>query len=325
MTFSFQSLRLGLVTLLMLGALHAYAQFNGPGLLPADDLNRPQVPTTDRALLYPPTHDLLLGPQDLITIHVFDEEEYSPTVRIGNDGSVLLPFIGTVHLAGMSITDAEKLIQTRLQTAGLYNDPQVTIQVTEGPNAVVTLVGEAHSVIPISGSRRLYDVLAAGGGFPVTATHVITINRPGVDQPIIVDLGSDPARSALADIPVFAGDTIVVSRAGVVYIVGAFKTSGIIPLNQNTPLTLLEATALSGGTAFEARYNDLRIIRTIGTQRTVVKLDIKDVLFGKVADPILFPNDIVFLPNSFLKYALANGTLGTVLGAAGLVVGIALR
>jgi polysaccharide export outer membrane protein len=87
----------------------------------------------------------------------------------------------------------------------------------------------------------------------------------------------------------------------------------------------MQATALSGGPTFEGKYNDLRIIRSDGNHRTMVKIDIHKVLYGKAPDPILEPNDIVFLPNSALKASISNGSVGTILGIAGLLISVALR
>jgi polysaccharide export outer membrane protein len=202
----------------------------------------------------------------------------------------------------------------------MFRNPQVTLTLTEGQNQVAAVVGEVHAVVPVIGSRRLLDVLAAAGGLPATASHVITISRPGVAQPIVVDLGTDPLRSGLANIPIFPGDTIIVSRIGVVYMVGDFKNPGTIPLTQYTPLTLMEATALSGGLQYQGKYNDLRLIRTVGDRRTVVKLDIQRILHGKDPDPVLEPNDIVFLPDDEIKAFIANGNLGTVFGIASLII-----
>ena len=318
---------LGPLTLALLSfALPARAQFNGPASITSSaEMNRPVTVTTDNAILYPAAHDLLLTTGDLISIRVFGQSDYTPIVRIGTDGNVLLPEIGILHLSGLSISTAEQLIATRLVDAGIYVHPQITLQVTEGPNAVATVIGETHGVVPIVGTRRLLDVLTTAGGLPATASHVITIHRPGQDAPIVVDLGSDPMRSQLSDIPIFAGDTIIISRIGVVYMIGAFKTPGTIPLTPYTPLTLMEATALSGGLTFEAKYDDLRVIRTIGGQRTVVKLDVKRVLYGRAPDPILQPNDIVFLPTSALKSSLGNGSVGTLLGIASLLISVTLR
>ena len=298
-----------------------HAQFNGPAsLTTSQEINRPVSVTTDPAILYPATHDLLLSSGDLVSIRVFSQADYMPIVRIGTNGDALLPLIGVVHLEGLSVTDAERLIEKRLIDGGIYRDPQVTLQVTEGPNAVATVIGETHGIVPIVGTRRLLDVLTSLGGLPPTASHTITIHRAGQETPIIVDLGSDPLKSQLADIPIFAGDTIVVSRIGVVYIIGAFKTPGTISLTPYAPLTLMQATALSGGLAFEGKYDDLRVIRTVGGERTVVKLDIKRVLYGKAPDPILQPNDIVFLPSSAIKAAIGNGSVGTLLGVASLLI-----
>jgi len=294
-------------------ALPSFGQFNGPGPKTTGQLNQPSPVTSDQGLLNPVARDPQLTNGDLIDIKIFGQPEYAPPVRIGADGTVLLPLIGVTSLNHLTITAAEKLIEAKLSEAGMYQDPQVTIQVTDGPNATVTVVGEAHGVIPVVGSRRLLDVIAGAGGIPPTASHVITINRPGELQPLVIDLGTNPAQSAFADIPVFPGDTIVVSRIGVVYLLGSFKSQGAVPLNTNTPLTLMEATALGGGLAFDAKYSDLRIIRTVGDQRTVLRLNAMDVMHGKVPDPVLQANDILFMPNSFLKSTLTNGSLNTIL------------
>jgi polysaccharide export outer membrane protein len=205
----------------------------------------------------------------------------------------------------------------------MFRNPQVTIALVEGPRAAVSLIGEMHGVIPIVGERRLLDVLAAAGGLPATASHIITIQRPGLDLPIVVDLGTDPSRSTLANIPIFGGDTIIVSRVGVVYVIGAFKTQGAIPILQNSPLTLLQVAALSGGPSFEGDYADLRIIRTTGNQRTLVQVDIKKVMYGKAPDPVLQADDVVFLPTSTLKGVLKSGGLGTLFGVVSLALAIA--
>jgi len=299
----------------VIAALPASAQFNGPPQTSVPEINRPIALTTDRSILYPPIVDQVLSAGDMIAVHIFGQSDYAPTARIGFDGTVLLPLIGSVKLKGLTVTEAEKLIANDLETAGMYRNPSVSVQVTEGPNSAVTVVGEAHGIVPLVSPRRLLDILSTVG-LPATASHIITINRPGVADPIAVDLGTDPLHSELADIPIYPGDTIVISRLGVVYMVGAFKSPGVIGLNSYTPLTLMQATALSGGLAFEGKYNDLHLIRTVGDHRTVVKLDVKAVLEGRAPDPILQANDILFLPNNALKASMSNGTLGTLLGIA---------
>ena len=306
-------------------AAPALAQYSGPPSDTSPQAPPPAVLTTDRTLLFPVEHDLQLSGGDLISVHLFGQPDFTPLVRIAIGGEATLPLIGVIHLAGLSITQAEQLIAQKLVSGGFYRDPQVTLQLMEGPNAVITVVGEAHGVVPVTGTRRLLDVISTVGGLPNSASHIITIHRPGVAQPIVVDLGTDPLHSSLADIPVFAGDTIVVARIGVIYMIGAFKSTGTIPLTPYAQLTLMQATALSGGPTFEGKYSDLRIIRTSGDHRSVVKVNIHNVLYGKAPDPILQPNDIVFLPSSDIKAANSNGTLGTILGIVGLLISISYR
>jgi polysaccharide biosynthesis/export protein len=296
-------------------ASNARAQFSGPATSSTAGYNQELTATTDRAILYPGERDIVLTIGDNISIRLFSDPKYQPQVRINNDGTVLLPLIGVVHLEGLSVTQAENLIAEKLESDGMYRDPQVTLQITEGPNAVVTVIGEVHAVVPVVGTRHLLDVLSTAGGLPPTASHVITINRPGVAKPLVVDLGTDPLLSSLGNIPVFPGDTIVVSRIGIVYMLGSFTSPlGTIPLNAYTPLTLTEATALAGGIKWEGRFSDLRIIRTVGDHRTVAVYDIKKVLNGKAPDPILQPNDIVYLPPVPFKQFITSGGLGTALG-----------
>ena len=314
-----------LASLMLFAAITARAQFNGPTSLGTTEINRPVTLTTDQSILYPPTQDVVLTTGDQISIRLLADPDYAPIVRIAPDGTVLLPLIGVVHLAGLSVTKAEQLIAEKMLADGMYRDPQVSLQITEGPNAVATVVGEAHALVPVVGSRRLLDVLSVAGGLPATASHVITINRPGIDNPIVVDLGSDPLHSSLANIPIFPGGTIVVARVGIVYVLGSFTRAGTVPLDAYTPLTLTELTALSGGINFDGRFKDLRIIRTVGNTRTVAVYDIKAVLNGKKPDPILEPNDIVYLPPVPFKTLLSSGALGTILGITSLAISIADR
>ncbi|HEX3373718.1 MAG TPA: polysaccharide biosynthesis/export family protein [Edaphobacter sp.] len=307
----------------------AMAQFSGPALGISTPINPPYKITTDPAILFPANRDVYLWHDDLITIHIFGSLEYAPTVRVGLDGTIQLPLIGSVQVEGLTLHQAQTLIAQKLISAGMYRDPQVTIQITESPNQTATVIGELHGVVAIIGERRLYDVLAAvgsggftstattvvlgGGGLPTTASHIITINRPGVEEPITVDLGTNPEKSAEANIPIFPRDTIIVPRVGVIYLLGAFKNQGAVPLTQNSPMTLMKVAALTGGSGFEGKQSDLRIIRSVGTSRQVIRVDLSKVVKGQAPDPVLEAEDIVFLPTNAMKAAIKSGGIGTLL------------
>jgi polysaccharide biosynthesis/export protein len=272
----------------------------------------PTTPYANPSMLYP-GEDFHLDPGDLILVHVF-MQEYSLTVRLGADGSVHLPFIGSVPLQGLTVRAAQSLIADRLRAGGFYKDPEVTIQVLDTVNGSVLVTGEVHSIVPVSTERSLREVLLIAGGLPASASHTVKIVRPGMAEPIVIDLGTDLAASSTANFPVKPHDIIQISRASVVYVLGAFSRQGAIPLDQATPLTLLQVASLSGGINFEGRYADLRLIRTVGTERKVVDVDIKKVRNGRAPDPVLQANDIIFLPTDAMKATMKGLGVGGVLG-----------
>lgn len=312
------------LAVLVLGPV-VHAQFSGPAPDNTYGVNRPQVITTDPAMLYPPDREITLTSGDLLAVHIYGQADYVPMVRLSLDGAVDLPYIGVVHLQGLTLHQAERAIAERLIAAGMYTDPQVSVQVNEAPNQVITVSGEIHAIVPALGKRRLFDALTAAGGFTPTSSHVVTIQRSGQAEPILVDLGNDPAKSSLANVPLYSGDTVIVSRTGVVYMLGAFRTQSAIPLGGNTPLTALQAIAVAGGANFEGKREDTRIIRTQGTKRFEVKVNMARVFAGKDPDPVLQPDDILYLPSSAIKSAIRAGGIATLIGVAQISSYIAVR
>jgi polysaccharide export outer membrane protein len=275
-------------------------------------------------MLYPGA-DFKLGPGDLIAVRVFQQSDYQATVRVDADGNVLLPFIGSVNVKGLTVRAAQLLIADRLRIGQFYRNPEVTIQVLDTVNGSVMVTGEIHGVVPVATERSLKDVLLTAGGLPATASHTVKIVRKqpdGSDEVIVVDLGTDLASSTAANIPVRPHDIIQITRASVVYVLGAFAHQGAVPLDQAAPLTLLQLVALSGGVGFEGRYDDLRLIRTVGPERKLVEVDIKSVRDGKAPDPVLQANDIVFLPTNAMKAMLKSLGAGGVIGLVSVLVAI---
>ena len=316
-----RSVALAASGLLLAGGISgAWAQFSGPAIGVPPQAPTATTITTDPSLLYPEQGDLVIAAGDTMTVKIFGSPEYSPVVTVSTNGDVQLPLIGVVQVSGLTVTRAENLISERLVSAGMYKNPQVTINVTETTSRFATVGGELHAVVPLSGPRTLFEVLAAAGSLPVGSSHVVTILRQGQKEPIVVDLGTDPAKAAKANIEILPRDVVLISRVGVVYVLGAFAKQGAIPLDQNAPLTLMEATSLSGGVGFEGEYKDLRIIRTVGVERKEVQVNIKGVLDGKVPDPVLEANDIVFLPSNALKAAIKSGGIGTVTSVLSLLI-----
>jgi polysaccharide export outer membrane protein len=305
-----------------IGSAHAQTAAPASGA-PSSNASSPagapaMTPAAGQSMLYP-GEDFHLAPGDLIAVGVFMQADYQATVRVDLDGNIKLPFIGSVNVKDLTVRATQALIADRLRAGEFYKDPEVTVQVLDTVNGSVIITGELRQIVPVSTERSLKEVLLIAGGLPASTSHTIKIVRPGLPNPIVVDLGTDLASSTTANIPVYPHDIIQITRASVVYVLGAFSRQNAVPLDQASPLTLLQVVALSGGIGFEGKYDDLRLIRTVGTDRKVVKVDIKKVRDGKAPDPVLQANDIVFLPTDPMKAILKGLGVSGVLGMVSLL------
>lgn len=306
-----------LLAVALLFAAAGRAQFNGPADTAADPVNSVHTLTTDPAILYPERHDVVLHGGDQIRLSIYGISDYNFTGRISEEGFATVPLIDPVQINGLTIREAQALISQRLQDAQMFRNAAVQIEVSESVKSQITLIGEVRgSVAGLQGSRRLLDVLSNVGGLQATTSHVITIDRPGLQNAINVDLGTDPERSKYANIPIFPGDTIVTSRIGSYYLVGAWKTQGAFPIQNIAPLTLLQAYASANGKFLEGKSNELHLIRTVGTTRTLTIVKMDQVLKGKEPDPVLQTDDILYLPSNKVIAAIRQGGVTTTIGLA---------
>ena len=106
------------------------------------------------------------------------------------------------------------------------------------------------------------------------------------------------------------------SRIGNYYLVGAWKSQGSFPLQNTAPLTLLQAYTIGNGKFFEGKANELHLIRTTGTTRTLTIIKMDEVLKGKQPDPVLQSDDILYLPSNKVLAAIRQGGVNTAIGLA---------
>jgi polysaccharide export outer membrane protein len=308
---------MGIGLAFFLPACAALAQYAGPAPTKADGPNpnnKGLLESAPSELL--PGLPILLHPGDLIQISVYGVPDYKANIRIAGNGVADLPLVGGMHLAGLTVEHAQKSVEQKLMAGNFILNPDVLITVQSSNVDVIGVVGQVNhpEVIPAYASMNLLDALAAAGGLKPDASHSISILRKGVSKPLLVVLNSDPAKALEQNIPLYPGDRVVVPQIGVVYVVGAVKQQGAFPLSPNTPMTLLQAVALSGGTGFQASEGDTRIIRTEGTERREIKVDLGKVAKGEAKDPILQNDDIVMIPTSHIKAAIKGGGIGIAVG-----------
>ena len=115
-------------------------------------------------------------------------------------------------------------------------------------------------------------------------------------------------------------DSIRVSKAGVVYALGALRPPGGFPIKDQERMTVLRAVSLASGMERTAALQRARIIRTVHGEKTETPVELRGILSGKDPDPELLPNDILYVPDSRMKSALNRGAEAIVQMAVGVVV-----
>ena len=122
------------------------------------------------------------------------------------------------------------------------------------------------------------------------------------------------------NISVQPGDTVVVSKAGMVYVIGAVKEPTGIILD-NPHFTVLQAIAMAHGTNPTASLKSTKLIRKASTsspQELPIPLD--TILSAKSPDLELQPDDIVFVPNSAAKTVASRSLEAIVQTATGIAI-----
>ena len=284
-------------------SLHLLAQTpvtgEAPQPAPANETAKPQSP---RLLA---NSNIKLGVGDLIEISVFGVPDLATKARISGSGDVYLPLIDYVHLASLTTDEAQELIQKRLEDGGFVRGPHVSIFVDESASQAITLVGEVTrpGAYPAIGERRLFDLISAAGGLTDKAGRNVTIEHRGdPDQKVELQLSANLAEDTQDNVDVLPGDTIIVSRAGIVYVVGDVNRPSGFRIEDNT-ITVLKALALAGGSTRTSALSKTKILRETPNGIQEIPVNLKKVLYAKAPDMALVKGDVLFIPGSAAKTA----------------------
>lgn len=268
-----------------------------------------------------PSQDVFIGSGDLLTISVDGAPEYRYDVRVTSGGNASLPMIGNIKLAGLSTTQAESIVAESLQKRGFFNDPQVSVFVKEYATAGISVLGEVQKpgIYPLLGHRTLLDAISAAGGTTPTAGRTVTIiHRDHPKEPEMVKLTHDDGK-VMTNMMISPGDSVVVSKAGMVYVVGDVQLPmGIIM--DNPHLSVLQAVAMAHGTNPTASLKSAKLIRKASTVPQEIPIPLNLILAAKSADLELQADDIVFVPNSIAKTVTRKGLEAALQAATGVAI-----
>ena len=317
--FKILEMRSALILLILAASLSL-----GPGLVAQD---RVEVVNKPNAAGNPsqtsPVADVLIGEGDLLQVSLYGVQDYNEQVRVSSTGEINLPMIGEVEVRGLSPIQAGEIVSNRLKDGGFFNNPQVTVLEKEFATQGISVLGEVSKpgVYPIMGPRKLFDLISAAGGTTPKAGRDITISSRGNPAMIrTVSMSDDPRKSMLTNVDVNPGDTIVVSKAGLVYVVGDVRLPGGFIVDNDKDLTVLKAVALAQGVTSYADLNRSKVLRKTpnGIQETPIFL--KKIFAGKAADTTLQADDILFIPHNGTKEGARKGFDSILQTATGLAI-----
>jgi polysaccharide export outer membrane protein len=285
---------------------------SGPLVLPATSSSsaNPIIPVAPETPIDFREHEARIGPGDLVEVKVFGWPEMSQEVRVNNAGILVLPLAGPIVAQGLSIAELAQKIAATLRDGGFMNDPQVNVSAKELHSAAVMVSGEVAKpgVYPIYGSCSIPDLIVAAGGLTPKSGHIVTItHRDRPDTPINVDISSTAVNSN-PNFSVFPGDKLVVTKAGVVYVLGDVGHAAGLVLEGNEKMTVLQAIALAGGTGKDAGLNGSRVIRRSPQGVEQFSIPLKDILKARKQDVELLAGDVLYIPTSKGKEAWRGAT-----------------
>lgn len=251
-----------------------------------------------------------IRPGDIVEVRVFGAPEYSISMPVSAAGDIALPYAGIFHIEGMTATAAAAAIDAFYEDRQILRNPQVIVT-TQQFGYYVTVLGEVHTpgMYPLTGRKRLFDVLSEAGGLTDRAGHVIDIFDPDSTKgPHTVIWDPSLRDNKAAEIVLKNGSTVMVSRCGVVYVGGSVVRPGAFPICDSNHTTLSEVVAEAQGVKPSSWPQRSLLLRSTDTgTRLVQKIRLNDVLQGKRTDIFMQPDDIVYVPASSAKAATKFG------------------
>lgn len=294
-----------------------------PEILPPEPADLSSSPSRLQALLEARRNESSvnyeIGRGDLLRIRVQQMEELNGQFRVSEQGSLVLPLLGSVPVATM--TERQAAEKLRGQLRDFIKDPQVTVAVAEINGSQVSIMGAVArpGVYPIRGfDQTIADVITQAGGIGKEGGSEIYFSpagesgdgnehrdveslalgagAPGLfagrQQAVPIELSPLYQGKNVPElsIPVRAGDMIVIPPAGEVFVDGWVNNPGAIRLTRG--MTISQAISNTGGIHFGGSTSRVTLQRkTTDGQAKEFAIDYDSVSKGGEKDVVLAAGD----------------------------------
>lgn len=202
----------------------------------------------------------VIGINDTLDVAMVGSDEFRGRVQVQQDGTIQLPFIGSLKAQDKTLLQLGKEIAAALTKGGYYIDPAIQVTVAQISSRYVTILGEVASpgLIPVDRAYRASEMIARVGGIKPTGAETFYLRRDGgLEIPLTLE---QIARGGEAADPfVNPGDKIFVPQAPTFYVYGQVNAPGTYPIQNKMNLRM--ALARSGGLTSLGSDRRITIVR----------------------------------------------------------------
>lgn len=233
-------------------AAQAIAAQTGQASPPAATATQPTSTSTDAGYV--------MGPDDVIEVDVLGQPEFKTRARVRADGTIALPFLGTVQVRGETPISFATDVAAKLRSGGYYASPIVNVEIASYASRYVVVLGEVASpgLQPVDRAYRVSEIIARAGGLKPSGAEYIVLRRETGEE---LKLPFEKlAMGAAADDPVVnPGDKIYVPQMETFYVYGQIAAPGVYGIQGD--MTLRKALARGGGLTPSGSEKRVKIFR----------------------------------------------------------------
>jgi len=266
--------------------------------------------------------DYVIGAEDVLSLEVLNVPELAQTVRVENDGTIPIRLLGHVKAAGLTTAQLRAELESKWGETYL-EDPKVTVFIHEYHAQPISIIGAVAKpgLYQLTGPRTLIEVISMAGGLatkPNPPGRFLYVTRKGGFEDLQSAEGMEQtapdqveidvkqlvqSRDSALNIKMKGFDIVSVSKAGIVYVIGAVARPGGFVMEDRERVTILQALSMAGGMSQIAKKSGARVVRQgENGSREEIKVDLGKVVKGTAEDIEMAANDILIVPDSRGRY-----------------------
>lgn len=253
-----------------------------------------------------PTHatpaDYQVGAHDVLEVRVYGEDDLSRTTEITSKGSIGMPLVGEVPVAGLTAAQVEDRLKALYGKDYLVN-PQIFVTVKEFKSQTIQVLGAVKSpgIVTLTKPSAVLDVLSLAGGVSDAGGKTLLLLRGGAGkptEPTTIDVHRLLVEGdTTQNLDVHGGDIVFVPRGDEVYVLGEVRNPGALKYEEG--MTLTQAISKMNGFTKGAAKAKVQIVRVDDAKnKKQFDVNVKRVESGKEGDFVLKARDLVVVPES---------------------------